>query len=126
TRGRSLLYGLQNFFDDLLNNGGMPRQVDERKFQVGKNLATTPGAVVFRNEVLEIIQYQPQTEQIFARPLLIVPPQINKFYALDLSAGRSFAEYGARKGVPVFAISWRNPTAAQRHWNLETYLQACK
>ena len=126
TRGKSLLYGLQNFFDDVLNNGGMPRQVDERKFQVGKNLALTPGAVVYRNEVLELIQYQPQTTQTFKRPVLIVPPQINKFYALDLSPGRSFAEFGVRHGVPVFTISWRNPTAAQRDWNLETYLGACK
>ncbi len=126
TRGKSLLFGLQNFFDDLLNNGGMPRQVDDRKFQVGKNLATTPGAVVFRNEVLELIQYQPASTEIYKRPLLLVPPQINKFYALDLSAGRSFAEYATRNGVPTFAISWRNPTAAQRDWNLETYLTACK
>ena len=126
TRGKSLLFGLQNFFDDVLNNGGMPRQVDDRKFQVGKNLATTPGAVVFRNEVLELIQYQPATTEIYKRPLLIVPPQINKFYALDLSPGRSFAEYATQNGVPTFVISWRNPTAAQRHWNLETYLTACK
>jgi polyhydroxyalkanoate synthase len=126
TRGKSLLFGLQNFIDDLLNNGGMPRQVDDRKFQVGKNLATTPGAVVFRDEVFELIQYTPASAEIYRRPLLIVPPQINKFYALDLSPGRSFAEYAVRNGVPTFAISWRNPTAAQRGWNLETYLTACK
>jgi polyhydroxyalkanoate synthase len=126
TRGKSLLFGLRNFFDDLLNNGGMPSQVDARKFQVGRNLATTPGAVVYRSEVLELIQYQPATAEIYNRPLLIVPPQINKFYALDLSPGRSFAEYASRNGVPAFAISWRNPTAAQRDWNLETYLTACK
>src|SRR5262245_25063878 len=126
TRGRSLLFGLQNFVDDLLNNGGMPRQVDDRKFQVGKNLATTPGAVVFRDEVFELIQYTPASAEIYQRPLLIVPPQINKFYALDLSSGRSFAEYATRNGVPTFAISWRNPTAAQRGWSLETYLTACK
>lgn len=126
TRGKSLLFGLRNFFDDLLNNGGMPSQVDARKFQVGRNLATTPGAVVYRSEVFELIQYQPATAEIYNRPLLIVPPQINKFYALDLSPGRSFAEYATRNGVPAFAISWRNPTAAQRDWNLDTYLTACK
>ncbi len=126
TKGKSLLYGFQNFLDDLLNNGGMPRQVDERKFQVGKNLALTPGAVVYRNDVLEVIQYQPVTQQVYRRPLLIVPPQINKFYALDLSPGRSFAEFAVKHGVPMFTISWRNPTAAQREWNLETYLAACK
>jgi poly[(R)-3-hydroxyalkanoate] polymerase subunit PhaC len=126
TRGKSLLYGLQNFIDDLTNNFGMPRQVDERKFQVGKNLATTPGAVVYRGESFELIQYTPQTEQVHRRPLLIVPPQINKFYATDLSAGRSFAEFAVQQGVQTFCISWRNPTAAQRDWNMETYLEACK
>jgi polyhydroxyalkanoate synthase len=126
TRGKSLVYGLTNFIDDLTNNFGMPRQVDERKFQVGKNLATTPGAVVYRDEVLELIQYKPQTQTVERRPLLIVPPQINKFYATDLAAGRSFAEFAVQQGIQTFCISWRNPTAAQRDWNLETYLRACK
>ncbi|MEZ5499164.1 MAG: alpha/beta fold hydrolase [Steroidobacteraceae bacterium] len=125
TGGRSILYGLSNFVDDLLNNGGMPRQVDERKFAVGKNLATTHGAVVFRSEVFELLQYRPATEQVLTRPLIIVPPQINKFYAVDLSPGRSFAEYATQNGVQLFVISWRNPTAAQRDWNMETYLTAC-
>ena len=126
TRGKSLLYGMQNFIDDLTNNFGMPRQVDERKFQVGKNLATTPGAVVYRGEAFELIQYTPQTDLVHKRPLIIVPPQINKFYATDLSAGRSFAEYAVQHGIQTFCISWRNPTAAQRDWNMETYLSACK
>jgi polyhydroxyalkanoate synthase len=126
TRGKSLLYGLQNFVDDLTNNAGMPRQVDERKFQVGKNLATTPGAVVYRAEAFELIQYSPQTETVHRRPLVIIPPQINKYYATDLSPGRSFAEYAVQNGVQLFCISWRNPTAAQKDWNLETYLTACK
>ncbi len=126
TRGKSLLYGMQNFVDDLTNNFGMPRQVDERKFQVGKNLATTPGAVVYRGDSFELIQYSAQTSRVHKRPLLIVPPQINKFYATDLSPGRSFAEYAVQQGVQTFCISWRNPTAAQRDWNMETYLAACK
>jgi len=126
TRGKSLLWGLQNFIDDLTNNFGMPRQVDERKFQVGRNLATTPGAVVFRAESFELIQYTPQTAQVHLRPLVIIPPQINKFYATDLAPGRSFAEYAVQQGVQTFCISWRNPTAAQRDWNMETYLTACK
>jgi polyhydroxyalkanoate synthase len=126
TRGRSLLYGLQNFIDDLTNNFGMPRQVDERKFQVGRNLAMTPGAVVFRAESFELIQYTPQTARVHHRPLVIVPPQINKFYATDLSPGRSFVEYAVQSGIQTFCISWRNPTAAQRDWNMETYLGACK
>ena len=126
TRGKSLLYGMQNFLDDLTNNFGMPRQVDERKFQVGRNLATTPGAVVYRGDVFELIQYTPQTDLVQRRPLLIVPPQINKFYATDLAPGRSFAEFAVKSGVQTFCISWRNPTAAQRDWNVETYLTACK
>jgi len=126
TRGKSLIYGLTNFIDDLTNNFGMPRQVDERKFQVGRNLATTPGAVVYRDEVFELIQYKPQTQLVQRRPLLIVPPQINKFYATDLAAGRSFVEFAVQQGVQTFCISWRNPTAAQRDWNVDTYLTACK
>jgi polyhydroxyalkanoate synthase len=126
TRGKSLLWGLQNFIDDLTNNFGMPRQVDDRKFQVGRNLAMTPGAVVYRGESFELIQYTPQTELVHRRPLLIIPPQINKYYATDLAPGRSFAEFAVQHGVQTFCISWRNPTAAQRDWNMETYLSACK
>lgn len=124
TRGKSLIYGLKNFLNDIANNGGMPSQVDERKFQVGKNLAITRGAVVLRTPVFELLQYRPVAERVHARPLVIVPPQINKFYALDLSPGRSFAEFATANGVQVFAISWRNPTAVQRDWNLQTYLAA--
>ena len=126
TRGKSLLWGLQNFIDDLTNNFGMPRQVDERKFQVGRNLAMTPGAVVYRGEAFELIQYAPQTSRVHRRPLVIVPPQINKYYATDLSPGRSFAEFAVQNGIQTFCISWRNPTAVQRDWNMETYLTACK
>ncbi len=126
TKGRSLLYGAQNMLDDVLNNGGMPRMVDERKFQVGKNLAMTPGAVVYRSEVFELLQYSPAGSQVLAEPLLLLPPQINKFYMVDLAPGRSFAEYAVQNGVQFFAISWRNPTAAQRDWNLDTYLTAAK
>jgi polyhydroxyalkanoate synthase subunit PhaC len=126
TRGKSLLWGVQNFIDDLTNNFGMPRQVDDRKFQVGRNLAMTPGAVVYRGESFELIQYTPQTERVHRRPLLIVPPQINKYYATDLAPGRSFAEFAVQHGVQTFCISWRNPTAAQREWNMATYLSACK
>ena len=104
----------------------MPQQVEQRKFQVGRNIVTTPGAVVYRSEAFELIQYEPATAKVHARPLLVVPPQINKFYVLDLAPGRSFAEYATQHGVQLFCISWRNPTAAQRDWNLETYLHACK
>jgi polyhydroxyalkanoate synthase subunit PhaC len=122
TGGASLARGLQNLLQDIATNGGLPAQVDKSAFQVGKNLATTPGAVVFRNEVCELIQYEPATDQVYARPLLFVPPQINKFYLIDLSPGKSFIEYAVRNGLQTFSISWRNPTAAQRAWGLETYL----
>jgi polyhydroxyalkanoate synthase len=83
TGGASLIRGLQNLLQDIATNGGMPAQVDKSAFQVGKNLAATPGAVVFRNDVCELIQYAPATDQVYARPLLFVAPQINKFYILD-------------------------------------------
>ena len=126
TRGKSLLKGAKNMLDDLLNNGGMPKQVDEEAFSVGKNIAVTPGAVVYRDDVFELIQYKPATSEVYSRPLLIVPPQINKFYIVDLAPNKSFAEYATNNGVQLFIISWRNPTSAQRDWNLETYLTACK
>jgi polyhydroxyalkanoate synthase len=126
TKGKSLLYGARNMLDDIVNNGGMPSMVDGSKFQVGKNLAISEGAVVFRNEVLEVIQYKTKTSKVFARPILMIPPQINKFYMVDIAPGRSFVEFAAENGIQFFAISWRNPTAAQREWNLETYIQACK
>jgi poly[(R)-3-hydroxyalkanoate] polymerase subunit PhaC len=125
TRGGSVLKGLGNMLDDLMNNGGMPRQVDESLFRVGGNLALTPGAVVYRDEVFELIQYAPATKEVFSRPMLVVPPQINKYYVLDIAPGRSFAEYATHHGVQLFTISWRNPTGAQRDWDLETYLAAC-
>ena len=126
TKGMSLVKGAQHMVEDIVENGGMPRMVDEKAFRVGKNLAVTPGAVVYRDEVLELLQYAPQGAQVRARPLLLIPPQINKFYMVDLAPGKSFAEYAAQHGIQFFAISWRNPTAAQRDWNLETYLKACK
>jgi len=124
TGGVSLAHGLIHLLDDIANNGGMPSQVDRTAFQVGKHLALTPGAVVFKNEVLELIQYRPATEQIYGRPLLAVPPQINKFYILDLAPGKSLIEYAVQQGIPTFSLSWRNPTPAQRDWGLETYMRA--
>jgi len=126
TKGMSLVKGARHMVEDIVDNGGMPRMVDEKAFRVGKNLAVTPGAVVYRDEVFELLQYSPQATEVHARPLLLVPPQINKFYMVDLAPGKSFAEYATKHGIQFFAISWRNPTAAQRDWNLETYLKACK
>jgi polyhydroxyalkanoate synthase subunit PhaC len=95
-----------------------------KAFEVGKDLALSKGAVIFKNEIMEIIQYSPASETTYSRPLLIVPPQINKYYILDLSPGKSVAEYLIRSGFTLFTISWRNPTAKQRNWGLETYVKA--
>lgn len=126
TRGRSLLTGLRHMGGDLRRNGGMPSTVDTRPFHLGDNIATTPGQVVYRTEVFELIQYAPQTETVAARPLVAIPPQINKYYITDIGPGRSLIEHMVGAGFPYFAISWRNPTAAQRDWNLDTYVAACK
>jgi polyhydroxyalkanoate synthase len=122
--GRSLWHGLKNYFDDLTKNGGMPSMVDQSAFKVGENLATTPGAVVFRNELLELIQYTPTTPKVWKRPLVITPPQINKYYALDLSPDKSMVRFLLESGIQVFCVSWRNPTAAHREWGLDTYVAA--
>ena len=126
TGGKSLLDGLTHLAKDLVNNGGMPSQVNMEAFEVGKNLAVTEGAVVFRNDVLEVIQYKPITESVHERPLLVVPPQINKFYVFDLSPEKSLARFCLRNQVQTFIVSWRNPTKAQREWGLTTYIEALK
>lgn len=122
--GQSLWQGLRNYFDDLTRNRGMPSMVDTSAFKVGENLAMTPGAVVLRNEVLELIQYTPTTATVRKRPLLVTPPQINKYYALDLSPDKSLIRFLLENGVQTFAISWRNPTAEHRDWGLDTYVAA--
>jgi len=126
TGGKSILDGLSHLAKDLVNNGGMPSQVNMDAFEVGKNLGTSEGSVVFRNDVLELIQYKPITEQVHERPLLVVPPQINKFYVFDLSPDKSLARFCLRNNVQTFIISWRNPTKAQREWGLSTYIDAVK
>jgi polyhydroxyalkanoate synthase len=124
TGGRSLVSGVRQMVDDLRHNGGLPAQVDRGAFTVGENLALTPGAVVYRDEVCELIQYTPSTPQVRIRPVVMVPPQINKFYFMDLAPQRSFIEYAVAKGLTFFAVSWRNPTAGQGSWNLDTYGEA--
>ena len=124
--GLSLMRGMRNFFDDVINNGGMPSQVDKRPFRVGENLGVTPGSVIYRGDLFELIQYEPRAQKVFARPLVIIPPQINKFYIMDLAPKRSFVEYALDHGVQVFTISWRNPTAALRDKGLDDYVEACQ
>lgn len=122
TRGRSLAAGARNLVDDVQHNGAMPSMVDTRPFKLGETTAVSRGAVVYRTEVLELIQYEPTTPEVHARPLVVVPPQINKFYILDLAPGRSLVEHAVSRGQQVFMISWRNPGKENREWDLVRYL----
>ncbi len=124
TGGASALQGLRNFLADLARNRGLPAQVDTSKFTVGRNLATTEGAVVFRSPVMELIQYRPRAAQVHRRPLLIAPPQINKYYVFDLSPDKSIVKMALEGGLQTFAVSWKNPTAADRDFGLDTYVEA--
>ena len=124
TKGASVIRGVANFVEDLTSGTLLPRQVDARPFKVGQNLAATPGAVVFRNEVLELIQYAPTTPEVHERPLLIVPPQINKYYVFDLAPAKSIVQWSLGSGVQTFAVSWRNPTREHADWGIDAYVAA--
>lgn len=126
TGGQSIVQGVQNFVHDRKHNNGMPSQVDKTAFTLGENLATTKGAVVFRNEMLELIQYAPTTDKVHRRPLLFIPPQVNKFYVYDLSPEKSFFKYCVAEGLQVFTVSWRNPSAKNANWGIDHYLSALK
>jgi polyhydroxyalkanoate synthase len=124
TGGASLVRGLENLIGDVARNRGMPAQVDAGKFAVGENLATTPGSVVYRTPVMELIQYRPMQASVHTRPLLIAPPQINKFYVFDLVPEKSIIQYALKGGLQTFAISWKNPTPAESDFGLDTYVGA--
>jgi class II poly(R)-hydroxyalkanoic acid synthase len=121
TGGLSALRGLRHFLGDMRSTPRVPSMVEPDAFTLGEDIAVTPGSVVFRSEVFELIQYGPQTDKVGAVPLLVVPPVINKFYIMDIAPGRSMIEYLVRQGISVFAISWRNPTAEHRKWGFDTY-----
>jgi polyhydroxyalkanoate synthase len=125
TGGLSLVRGARNFLGDMSAPPRVPEMVDGSGFHLGLNVAVTPGAVVFRSEVLELIQYTPQTERVRAQPLLIIPPTINKFYATDLAPGRSLVEYLVASGQQVFMVSWRNPDGRHADWGLTHYVRSC-
>src|SRR3954470_1363217 len=97
----------------------IPASVDASRFDVGRNLATSPGSVVLRTPMFELIQYEPRTEQVHAVPMLLVSSMVNKYYVLDLSPGRSLVEYLVDHGHTVFAISWRNPEPTKADWDPE-------
>lgn len=124
SNGENLVKGLQNLLGDLERGDGQLRisMTDEEAFEVGKNIAVTPGEVVFRNEMIELIQYTPSTDTVTKRPLMIVPPWINKFYILDLKPENSFIKWAVDQGHTVFVISWINPGAELRDKNFADYM----
>jgi polyhydroxyalkanoate synthase len=124
TGGVNFVHGGVSLLRDMATKPRIPEMVDTSSFEVGRNLAVTPGAVVLRTEILELIQYRPQTAQVREVPLLIVPPTINKYYAMDLAPGRSLVEYLVQNGQQTFVISWRNPDARDAGWGMDTYVGA--
>ncbi|MBU6256916.1 MAG: class I poly(R)-hydroxyalkanoic acid synthase [Burkholderiales bacterium] len=121
TKGESVKAGLTNLLEDLQR--GRVSITDETAFEVGRNVATSEGAVVFENELFQLIQYAPLTAQVASRPLLIVPPCINKFYILDLQPGNSFVRYACEQGQTVFLVSWRNPDAELARTTWDDYVE---
>ncbi len=124
TGGVNFVHGGVSLLRDMAAKPRIPEMVDTSSFEVGRNIAVTPGAVVLRTEILELIQYRPQTAQVREVPLLIVPPTINKYYAMDLAPGRSLVEYLVQNGQQAFVISWRNPDARDADWGMDTYVGA--
>src|SRR6185503_1125979 len=125
TNGANLIEGLKNLEQDLKAGQGRLRikQTDASAFELGKNVATTPGKVVFENDTFQLIQYAPSTEKVFEIPLLIVPPWINKFYILDLNAKKSFVRWAVEQGLTVFVISWINPDETLGHKTFADYMR---
>ncbi len=121
TGGQSAFDGFKNLLSALRDNRGLPEQVDKSSFKIGESVAMTQGAVILRTELIELIQYTPRKHQAHSIPVLIVPPQINKFYIFDLSPEKSFVGGLLEQGQQVFIVSWRNPTAEHRNWGLAEY-----
>jgi polyhydroxyalkanoate synthase len=122
TGGRSVVRGGRNFVHDVRHNGGWPAQVDTSGFEVGRNMAITPGKVVYRSELIELIEYEPQTPTVYSVPLLFCPPWINKYYIMDLAPGRSLIEWAVTHGHRCFTISYRNPAPGMRAATFDDYL----
>jgi polyhydroxyalkanoate synthase len=122
--GGNVVRGVRHLAADLTTPPRVPSMVAADAFEVGADLAVTPGAVVLRTPMFELLQYQPQTPRVRRVPLLVVPPTINKYYILDLAPGRSLVEYLVQRGQQVFVTSWRNPDARHRDWGADAYGQA--
>lgn len=121
TKGGSVVRGGRNMLDDAWHRRPVPSTVDESKFKVGGNLAITPGAVVLRTEMFELIQYAPQTPTVHARPVLLIPSIVNKYYVFDLAPGRSVVEHMVQQGLTVFVLVWRNPQKRHDRWGMPEY-----
>jgi len=121
TKGESIAKGLQQLLNDLQK--GHVSQTDESAFEVGRNVATSGGAVVFENELFQLLEYKPLTAQVYERPLLMVPPCINKYYILDLQPENSLIRYAVEQGHRVFVVSWRNPDQSCVHLTWDDYVQ---
>lgn len=124
TGGASWVRGIRSLLRDMSSAPRVPSMVDTTAFEVGGNLAVSPGHVVHRAPMFELLQYSPTTPEVHERPLLLVPPTINKYYALDLAPGRSVVEHLTAAGHQVFAISWRNPTARHADWGMDAYVHS--
>ncbi len=123
--GLSLIKGLKNAYNDMVHNHGMVSMVDKTPFKLGENVAASKGSVVYRDEMMEVIQYAPTTEQVYPIPQLTIPPQINKMYINDLSPEKSVVKYQLDNGIQPFVISWKNPTKDQGHWGMDEYIASC-
>ena len=124
TGGQNLVKGLHNLLDDIERGNGQLKisMTDPKAFELGVNIATTPGKVVFQNDLLQLIQYEPTTAKVAKRPLLVIPPWINKYYILDLREKNSFVKWAADQGITVFVVSWVNPDGRLAHKDFEDYL----
>jgi polyhydroxyalkanoate synthase len=124
--GLSLIKGLKNAYNDMVNNQGMVSQVDKRPFKLGENVAASKGSVVYRDEMMEVIHYAPATAEVHAIPQLTIPPQINKMYINDLSPEKSVVKWQVDNGIQCFVISWKNPVKENGHWGMDDYVRCCR
>ena len=122
SRGENLVRGLQNLLDDLERGDGQIRITDAAAFELGKNVATTPGSVIYQNELIQLLQFDPTTDEVYRQPLLIVPPWINKYYILDLRPENSFIKWATERGYTVFVVSWVNPDESLAEREFEDYM----
>ena len=123
--GLSLIRGLKNAYNDMVHNHGMVSMVDKRPFKLGENVAASKGSVVYRDAMMEVIQYAPTTQQVYIIPQLTIPPQINKMYINDLSPEKSVVKYQLDNGIQPFVISWKNPIKDEGHWGMDEYIASC-